>query len=75
MVKPAVHTVPDDGGGWKNVREGSKRAIAKFDKKTEAEAAGRRTAQRDKVEYIVHKRDGTIGSRSSYGNDPYPPKG
>jgi hypothetical protein len=27
-------------------------------------------AIRRKVEHLVHKRDGTIGERNSYGNDP-----
>ena len=30
---------------------------------------------RDKVEHLVHKRDGTIGERNSYGNDPSASKG
>ena len=41
----------------------------------EAQAAGRSTAMRDKVEHLVHKRDSTIGERNSYGNDPSVSKG
>lgn len=33
------------------------------------------TARRDKVEHLIHRKDGSIGDRNSYGNDPYPPKG
>jgi hypothetical protein len=25
---------------------------------------------RDKAEHIIHKQDGTIGERNSYGSDP-----
>lgn len=69
-----VHTVPH-GDGWANRGEGSDRVSKTFDSKVEAQAAGRRTAQNDKTEHLVHKKDGTIGERNSYGNDPYPPRG
>jgi hypothetical protein len=41
----------------------------------EAQAAGRAAAKKDGVEHLIHKKDGTIGDRNSYGNDPHPPKG
>jgi len=43
--------------------------------KAEAQAAGRAAAMKDGVEHLIHKKDGTIGNRNSYGNDPHPPKG
>jgi hypothetical protein len=43
--------------------------------KAAAQAAGRETARRERTEHIIHKKDGEIGSRNSYGNDPHPPKG
>lgn len=69
-----VHTVPHDGS-WANRREGSDRVSKVFPTKADAEAAGRRTAQNEQTEHLVHKLDGTIGERNSYGNDPYPPRG
>ena len=72
--KPPVHTVPM-GNKWTNLRAGSTRAGKKYDTKAEAKAAGRRTAMRDKVEHLIHKKDGTIGERNSYGNNPNPPEG
>jgi hypothetical protein len=72
--KPPVHTVPH-GDGWANRREGAKRVSKKFATKTEAQAAGRETARRDKTEHLIHKRDGTVGARNSYGNDPSSRKG
>ncbi len=74
MAKKPVHTVPH-GDGWANRREGSKRVSKTFDRKAEAQGAGRLTAKRDKTEHIIHKKDGSIGERNSYGNDPHPPKG
>ena len=72
--KPPVHTVPHDDG-WANRREGSDRVSRKFDTKAEAQAAGRRTAINDRTEHVVHRTDGTIGEKNSYGNDPHPPRG
>jgi hypothetical protein len=36
---------------------------------------GRKLAQRNKSELVIHKQDGKIGDRRSYGNDPFPPRG
>ena len=72
--KPPVHTVPHEDG-WANRREGATRVIKKFATKAEAQAAGRETARRDKTEHLIHKRDGTVGSRNSYGSDSQRRKG
>jgi len=42
--------------------------------KTAAEAAGRKVAKQDRVEHVIHGRDGRIQDSDSYGNDPNPPK-
>lgn len=70
----AVHTVRH-GHGWANRRAGASRVSKTFDTKAEAERAGRATAKRENAEHLIHKKDGTIGERNSYGNDPYPPRG
>ena len=72
--KKYIHPVPTDDG-WTNRREGAKRASNTHATKAEAQTAGRTTAKKDGVEHLVHKGDGTIGNRNSYGNDPTPPKG
>ena len=74
--KPAIHTLPaGTGGGWVNQREGSSRALGRFDRKADAQAAGRDAAKRDRTEHIVHTKDGRISARNSYGNDPSPTPG
>jgi hypothetical protein len=72
--KPPVHTIPY-GDGWANQREGSTHVAKKFPTKSEAQAAGRETARREKTEHLIHNRDGTVGARNSYGNNPRRPKG
>ena len=72
--KPPVHTVRR-GDGWSNRREGSDRVSKIYPTKKEAQQAGRATARREDTEHLIHNRDGKIGERNSYGNDPHPPKG
>jgi hypothetical protein len=72
--KPPVHTVPH-GDGWANRREGADRVSKVFPTKAEAQEAGRETARREHTEHLIHKRDGTIGERNSYGNDPRESRG
>ncbi len=74
MSKPNVHVVPHEGS-WAVRVEGNSRVSSTYDTKQEAEAAGRDRAARDHVELLVHRRDGVITERSSFGHDPYPPKG
>jgi hypothetical protein len=74
MPDTPVHTVPH-GDEWANEREDASRLSKKFDTKAEAEQAGRKTAKREETEHLIHKGDGEIGERNSYGNDPFPPAG
>jgi len=62
------------GDNWVNVREGSDRAISRADTKAEAQA-GRETARRDKVEHVIQNKNGQIGQKNSFGNDPRHSKG
>lgn len=71
--KRNIHTVKVEGG-WAGRREGSERVGRKYKTQAEAERANRATARRDGVEHLSHRRDGTIGERRSYGNDPHPPR-
>lgn len=72
--KRNVHTVKTDKG-WGNKRAGGTRVDRHYETKSEAQSAGRDTAKKSGVEHLIHNKDGKIGSRNSYGNDPYPPKG
>lgn len=68
-----VHTVPNPNGtGWVNKEDGQ--VISTHRTKETAVNAGRRVAQREAVEHTIHRRDGTIGEKNSYGNDPNPPR-
>lgn len=74
MSNGNVHVVPRNEG-WAVQREGGKRASSLHATQAEAEAAGRTTARREQVEFLLHGRNGQIRERDSYGNDPCPPRG
>lgn len=74
MPRKNVHVVPH-ADGWAVRVEGNTRVSSTHDTKAAAEGTGRDRAQRDHVELLVHRRDGVITERNSFGGDPYPPKG
>ncbi len=46
-----------------------------FKTQGEAIADARQKAEKQKTELYIHGRDGRIRERSSFGKDPFPPKG
>lgn len=76
MSKPIkqIHTVKRSGG-WGNKSAGASKVPKIYPTKAAAQAAGRKTAISQKAEHIIHNKDGKIGLRNSYGNDPHPPRG
>ncbi|MEY4808923.1 MAG: DUF2188 domain-containing protein [Cyanobacteriota bacterium] len=73
MTKKGTHVVPRDNG-WAVRKEGASRASKIFTTQADAVKYARELAQKEKAELYVHRRDGTIRERDSYGNDPFPPK-
>lgn len=68
-----VHTVPAaTGKGWWNKRNG--RILSRHPRKEDAVEAGREIALKLQVEHAIHRSDGVITEKNSYGNDPCPPK-
>ena len=74
MSKANIHVVPHEGK-WAIKREGEKTPLEIHDTQKKAAKRGREIAKADKVELLIHGRDGRIRERSSFGNDPYPPGG
>ena len=73
MAKKDIHVVPHKGG-WAVKKEGNDRASSVHEKKSGAQQQARDQGRRDKVEVVIHGRDGQIQGSNSYGNDPNPPK-
>lgn len=71
--KKDIHVVPH-ADGWATKKEGSQRAGAVTETQKAAIEKARQQAIREKVEVVIHRKDGTIRDSDSYGNDPNPPK-
>lgn len=76
MVKKSNHVIPsNEQGGWAVKKAGSIRVSRSFENKEEAIKYGRELSKRESTELYIHKRNGLIQERNSYGKDPFPPKG
>ena len=67
---PNYWVSPTEDGQWRVQREGADRASNIFDKKSDANARARELAIKSQGERITQNRDGSIGSKDSYGDDP-----
>jgi len=67
--------VSPDGEDWKVKVVGNQKASAICDTKAEAIERATEIAKNQHLELLVQNRDGIIGWRNSYGNDPRNIKG
>ena len=74
MAKRNQHVVPHDRG-WAVRGAGSRSATSVHPTQREAADAAREIARNQRSELFIHRKDGRIRDRSSYGNDPFPPRG
>jgi uncharacterized protein DUF2188 len=73
--KRSIHSVPaKSGAGWDVKREGTAEPLSHHRTQVTAEKAARSHAQRDEVEAVFHRKDGTIRDKDSSGHDPNPPR-
>jgi len=70
-----IHVVPTERNGWAVEVEGTDGATSHYPSQEEAIAVGTEKAKNDKVELIIHGRDGQIRERNSFGHDPRNVKG
>jgi uncharacterized protein YdaT len=74
MAKRNQHVVPH-AEGWAVKPEGGKRPSSVHDTQQEAIDRAREIARNHESELFIHRPDGRIRERDSYGNDPFPPEG
>jgi len=67
------HVVPTDGD-WGVRGEGNSRLTSLHDTQAEAIDAAREIAINQQSEVVIHRPDGRIRDKDSYGNDPFPPR-
>ena len=68
------HVVPNPEGGWDVRRGGGQRSSGHYDRKADAEKAGREISRNQETEFVIHGKDGKIQRSDSHGNDPCPPR-
>ncbi len=68
------HVVPHNGD-WAVRGEGNSRVTQIFDTQEQARIRAREIAIREQSEVVIHRPNGQIRDRDSYGNDPFPPRG
>lgn len=69
-----IHVVYN-GDQWQVKQENAKRSSGNFSTQQDAFNCARRIAINNGQEVVIHRPDGTIRDKHSYGNDPHPPKG
>lgn len=69
-----VHVTPNQGGGWKWKTTGKEKAFIVASTKQEVVDRANEVAKNKQAELVIHKKDGTIQNKNSFGNDPNPPR-
>ena len=67
-----IHIVPQ-GKQWA-VKPAGGQPTSLHRTQTAAAQAGRRSAIRNRSELVIHRPNGQIRDKDSFGNDPHPPK-
>jgi Uncharacterized protein conserved in bacteria (DUF2188) len=74
MAGKNQHVVPH-GDEWAVRGAGNDKASSIHPTQADAERTAREIAINQRSEAVIHRRDGRIRDKNSYGHDPYPPKG
>jgi uncharacterized protein YdaT len=74
MAKKNQHVVPTKDNRWGVKGEGNQRITKKTDTQQDAINVAREIAKNQGGEVVIHRKDGTIRDKDSYGNDPHPPE-
>jgi hypothetical protein len=74
MSKKNQHVVPTKDGNWGVRGEGNSKLTKVTPTQSDAINVAQDIAKNQKAEVVIHRRDGTIRDKDSYGNDPCPPK-
>jgi hypothetical protein len=69
------HVTPHPKGGWQVIGAGNERATVRTSTQAEAIARATDIARNQRSEVVIHRSNGQIREKNSYGNDPFPPRG
>jgi hypothetical protein len=75
MVKISNHVVASkEKGGWAVKKSGSIKASKSFELKEDAVKYARELSRKEETVLYIHKKNGLIQDRNSYGKDSVPAK-
>lgn len=74
MAKNVQHVFPNPNGGWNVKKSEAIRASKHFADKQDAVNWARKVSRNQRADLVVHRFDGTIESKDSYGYAPNPPR-
>ena len=74
MAKKNQHVVPVPGGKWGVRGEGNSKLTRVAPTQSDAIEVARDIAQNQRADVVIHRPNGQIRDRDSYGADPYPPE-
>lgn len=69
------HVTPHPQGGWQVKGAGNTKATARTTTQAQSQQIARGIARNQHSEVLVHRPNGQIRAKDSYGNDPFPPRG
>ena len=69
------HVTPHPQRGWQVKGAGNAKATVRTSTQKEAIDIARAIAQNQRSELVIHRPNGRIREKNSYGNDSYPPEG
>ncbi len=70
MTRKSNHVFPSKENGWAVRKFGSAKASKNFETKDEAVKYGRELSKNEKTELYIHKANGMVQIRNSYGIEP-----
>ncbi|MHA3226105.1 DUF2188 domain-containing protein [Globicatella sulfidifaciens] len=74
-MKKNQHVVPNPNGGWDVKGAGNSKSTKHTSTQSEAIKIATNIAKNQKSEVVIHRPNGQIRNKNSFGNDPFPPKG
>ena len=69
------HVTPHRDGGCQVKGAGNERATARTNTLAVAIQSATKIARNQQSEVVIHRQNGQIREKNSYGNDPFPPRG
>ena len=74
MTTKNQHVVPVAGRKWGVRGEGNSKLTKITTTQSNAIEIAREIAQNKRADVVIHRQNGQIRDRDSYGNDPFPPE-